>query len=255
MLLAIDLGNTNIVLGVFRGERLERSWRIATRGDRTVDEYRILIRSLFSLDGLEASEVRGVVVASVVPALDSMIERLAETAFGLRPVFVTLENAGVPILYDDPREVGADRIADAVAAIERYGGPAIVVDLGTATTFNVINSRNEYMGGLIAPGVEVSRRALIERAAKLPRVEVKKPETLIGRSTTASLVSGFFWGYVSLVDGVIFRIQEETGGGARVIATGGWSGLIAPECSQISVTAPDLTLDGLFLVARKLGLV
>jgi type III pantothenate kinase len=253
MLLVIDLGNTNTVFGVYTGGRLDRSWRLSTRLDRTVDEYGLLVRSLFGLEGLDVGAVQAVVIASVVPALDSRLTGMVEACFGVPPLFVTAENAGVKILYDDPREVGADRISDAVAAIERYGGPVIVVDLGTATTFNAINGRNEYLGGLIAPGVEVSARALIDRAAKLPRVELKRPDTLIGRSTTASLESGFFWGYVSLVDGIVDRMQAELGGETRVVATGGWSRLIASESRRITVTDSDLTLDGLYLVARRLS--
>jgi len=253
MLLVVDLGNTNTVLGVYHEGRLRHKWRFSTRHDRTLDEYRMLVRNLFALDGLELDVIDSVVVASVVPALDSKLVDLAQSSFGVEARFLTAENAGVPILYDDPREVGADRIADAVATIERFGGPAIIVDLGTATTFNVITRDNEYLGGLIAPGVEVSAGALIERAAKLPRVELKRPDTLIGRSTTASLESGFFWGYVSLVDGLLARLQEEIGGAPRVIATGGWSRLIAEESKRISVTEANLTLDGLSLVARRLS--
>ena len=254
MLLVIDLGNTNTVFGVYREERLLRSWRLSTERDRTVDEYGLLARNLFALDGLDAAAVESVIIASVVPPLESTLTRMVEVYFGAHPVFVTAENAGVPVLYDDPREVGADRLMDAVAVIERYGGPAIVVDLGTATTFNIITANNEYLGGLIAPGVEVSARALIERAAKLPRVEIRRPEVLIGRSTRASLESGFFWGYVSLVDGVLGRLQNELGQDTRVIATGGWAALIARECPRITASDPDLTLQGLVSVARRLGL-
>jgi type III pantothenate kinase len=178
---------------------------------------------------------------------------MVESAFGVSPLFVTVANAGVEVLYENPEEVGADRLADAVAAIERYGGPAIVVDLGTATTFNVITHMNQYLGGLIAPGIEVSAGALIDRAAKLPRVEIRRPGELIGRSTRASLESGFFWGYVSLVDGVIDRLRSEMDGEPQVIATGGWAETIAAESRQIKVTDSDLTLLGLYLVARSLG--
>jgi type III pantothenate kinase len=254
MLLAIDLGNTNTVFGVYRAGRLTKSWRLSTQQDRTVDEYVALVRNLFALDGLSLQSVESVIIASVVPPVESRLKGMVEVCFDKELVFVTPENSGVSVLYDDPREVGADRLADAVAAIERYGGPAIVVDLGTATTFNVITDNDEYLGGLIAPGVEVSALALIERAAKLPRVEIRRPKTLIGRSTTASLESGFFWGYVSLVEGVIDRMRAEVGADTRVIATGGWSRVISEESDRISVTAPDLTLDGLRLVARRLGM-
>lgn len=255
MLLVVDLGNTNTVLGVYEKDRLVREWRLSTQWDRTGDEYVILVRNLFALEGLQLGSVQAVVIASVVPALESRLEAMAVGCFGREPVFVTHENAGVRILYEDPREVGADRLVDSVAAIEQYGGPVIVVDLGTATTFNIITENDEYMGGLIAPGIEVSARALIERAAKLPRVDIRRPESLIGRSTTASLESGFFWGYVSLVEGVIDRVRRELGKDVRVVATGGWSRLIAAESDRISTAEPQLTLNGLYLVARRLGLV
>jgi type III pantothenate kinase len=253
MLLVIDLGNTNMVVGVYDGERLLGSWRLQTERGRTADEYGVLVRSLLRLEGIDEDAITGAVIASVVPALDSRLQRLVDRSFGIVGQFVTAENAGVKILYEDPQEVGADRLADAVAAIHHYGGPAIVVDLGTATTFNVITDRNQYLGGLIAPGIEVSAGALIDRAAKLPRVEIRRPGALIGRSTRASLESGFFWGYVSLVDGVIERLRSELGGDPRVIATGGWAETIAAESRQISITDPELTLRGLLLVARRLG--
>jgi type III pantothenate kinase len=252
MLLAIDLGNTNTVFGVYEGERLLRSWRLSTQRDRTADEYEMLVTSMFAMSGLDTAAVDGVVAASVVPALDSRLSRMVRSLFGLAVAFVTAESAGVAIRYEDPDEVGADRIADAAAAIEHYGGPVVIVDLGTATTFNVISAENEYLGGLIAPGVEVSAQALIERAAKLPRVEPKRPEVLIGRSTTASLESGFFWGYVSMVDGVLERLQGELGSDVRVVATGGWSSLIATESRRISLTRADLTLEGLRILSHRL---
>lgn len=254
MLLAIDLGNTNTVFGVYDKDRLVRSWRLSTERDRTADEYEILVSSMFAMSGLDTGAVESVVAASVVPALDSRLARMVRNRFGLGTAFVTAESAGVVIRYEDPGEVGADRIADAAAAIEHYGGPVIIVDLGTATTFNVISADDEYLGGLIAPGVEVSAQALIDRAAKLPRVELKRPEVLIGRSTTASLESGFFWGYVSLVDGVIDRLQNELGSETRVVATGGWSSLIATESRRISITRPDLTLEGLRILSGRIKL-
>jgi type III pantothenate kinase len=252
MLVAIDVGNTNMVLGVYDEGRLVRSWRLSTGKERTSDEYGVLVRALFTLDGLDHAAVQSAVIASVVPLLDSRLVTMVQSCFGLDPVFLTAANSGVAIRYEDPREVGSDRLADAIATIHRYGGPAIVVDLGTATTFNVISANNEYLGGLISPGIEVSAQALIDRAAKLPRVELRRPDVLIGRSTRASLESGFFWGYGSLVDGVIERMCREIGPQPNVVATGGWSTLIARESRFISATEPQLTLDGLHLFAERL---
>ena len=255
MLLAIDLGNTDTVFGVYDDGRLVHSWRLSTHRERTVDEFGILLRNLFALEKLDVGAVRSVIVSSVVPPLDPTLEAMTKRYFAVDAVFVTAENAGIPILYDDPKEVGADRIVDAVAVLERYSVPAIVVDLGTATTFDAITAKGEYLGGLISPGIEISASALIEQAARLPRTDIKKPEDLIGRSTVTSLQSGFFWGYVSLVDGIIERMMAELGSESSVIATGGMAHLVEQESRFISMTDPNLTLDGLYLVARKLGVV
>jgi type III pantothenate kinase len=255
MLLAIDVGNTNTVFGVYARDQLVRSWRLSTLRERTVDEYGVLVRNLFALEGLEVSSIRSVIVASVVPPLDSTVAEMIERYFATQATFVSAENAGIPVLYDDPREVGADRIVDAVAVLERYGSPAIVVDLGTATTFDAITRNGEYQGGLIAPGIEISAAALIDRAAKLPRIDIRKPQTLIGTSTADSLQSGFFWGYVSLVDGIVDRMKAELGDDAEVIGTGGMAHFIKGESRQISRIDINLTLDGLYLVARRLGTV
>jgi type III pantothenate kinase len=255
MLLAIDVGNTNTVFGVFDHEKLIRSWRLSTRQDRTVDEYGVLLSNLFALERLEVQQVKGIIVASVVPPLDWRIVEMSRRYFSLDAVFVTPDNAGIPILYHDPREVGADRIVDAVAVVERYRVPAIVVDLGTATTFNAITSAGEYMGGLISPGIELSAATLVERAAKLPRIDMGKPDTLIGQSTTQSMQSGFFWGYVSMVDGIVKRMTAELGQDTFVIGTGGMAKFIQDESRYISEIDQNLTLDGLCLVARRLGTV
>lgn len=255
MLLTIDLGNTNTVFGVYDSGTLAHSWRLSTSRGRTVDEYVLLLRNLFSLENIDVGVVNAVIVASVVPPLDPILEEVSRRSFGLDATFVTAENAGIPILYHDPAEVGADRIADAVAVLDRYSVPAIVVDLGTATTFDAITAKGEYLGGLISPGIEVSASALIDQAARLPRTDIKKPQELIGRSTVASLQSGFFWGYVSLVDGVIERMKDELGKETIVIATGGMAKLIQEESRWIETTDPNLTLDGLYLVAQKLGIV
>ncbi len=255
MLLTIDLGNTNTVFGVYDGGALAYSWRLSTCRQRTVDEYVMLLRNLFSLEKIDVSVVTSVIVASVVPPLDPILEEVSRRSFDVNATFVTAENAGIPILYNDPDEVGADRMVDAVAVLDRYSVPAIVVDLGTATTFDAITAQGEYLGGLISPGIEISASALIDQAARLPRTDIKKPKELIGRSTVTSLQSGFFWGYVSLVDGVIERMKDELGKDTHVIATGGMADLIQEESRWIETTDPNLTLEGLYLVARKLGIV
>jgi len=253
MLLTIDVGNTNTVFGLFDGDNLLRSWRLSTLRGRTIDECGVLVRNLFALDGYDVHAVRAVIVASVVPPLDPTIQGMVERYFSTEAVFVTSANAGITVLYDTPRDVGADRIVDAVAALDRYGAPAIVVDLGTATTFDAITRDGEYGGGLIAPGIEVSASALIERAAKLPRIDIRKPDTLIGRTTVDSLQSGFFWGYVSLVDGILDRMKRELGDDAIVIATGGMAHFVRDELRHPTELDVDLTLRGLRLVAAQLG--
>ncbi len=255
MLLAIDIGNTNTVFGVYESDKLVHSWRLSTERQRTVDEYGVLLRTLFSLEKLDVSRVGAVIVASVVPPLDPMVAEMTRRYFSTDAVFVTAENAGIPILYDEPSDVGADRIVDAVAVLEKYSTPAVVVDLGTATTFNVITRMGEYQGGLIAPGIEVSAAALIERAAKLPKIDIRKPHQLIGQSTRASLESGFFWGYVALVDGVVERLIGELGSDTTVIGTGGMARFVEGESRFIQHIDENLTLNGLALVARKVGLM
>ena len=253
MLLAIDLGNTNTVFGVYDGDRLVMHWRLSTQKDRTVDEYGILLRNLFALEKIDAQKIHRVIVASVVPPLDPVLNEMVAQYFSVKPVFVTHENAGIPVLYDDPRQVGADRIVNAVAVIQKYGMPAIVVDFGTATTFDAITSAGEYQGGVIAPGIVISAEALYEHAAKLPRIEIQKPVTVIGTSTVGSMQSGLFYGYVALVDGIIGRMKQELGENARVIATGGQAPLITQETKLIETIDANLTLDGLQLVASRLN--
>jgi type III pantothenate kinase len=253
MLLAIDLGNTNTVFGVYdANDKLVMHWRLSTQKERTVDEYGILLRNLFALEKIDAKKIRRVIVASVVPPLDPVLHEMVSAYFSLKPVFVTHENAGIPVLYDDPREVGADRIVDAVAAIHKYGKPAIVVDFGTATTFNAITSAGEYRGGVIAPGIVISAEALYEHAAKLPRIEIQKPANVIGTSTTGSMQSGLFYGYVALVDGILTRMKKELGPNTKVIGTGGQAQFISQGTQLIETVDPNLTLDGLQLVAARL---
>jgi type III pantothenate kinase len=254
MLLAIDLGNTNTVFGVYdTNDKLAMHWRLSTQKERTVDEYGILLRNLFALEKIDAKKIRRVIIASVVPPLDPVLKEMVSAYFSVKPVFVTHENAGIPILYDDPREVGADRIVNAVAVVEKYGKPAIVVDFGTATTFDAITAGGEYRGGVIAPGIVISAQALYEHAAKLPRIEIQKPANVIGSSTTGSMQSGLFYGYVALVDGIITRMKKELGAGTRVIGTGGQAPFISQETKLIETVDPNLTLDGLQLVASRLS--
>jgi type III pantothenate kinase len=252
MLLAIDLGNTNTVFGVYDGERLVRHWRLSTQKDRTVDEFGILLRNLFALEKIDAQKIRKVIIASVVPPLDPVLNEMVVSYFSVKPIFVTHENAGIPVLYDDPREVGADRIVNAVATVRKYGKPAVVVDFGTATTFDAITPAGEYRGGLIAPGIVISAEALYEHAAKLPRIEIQKPAKVIGTSAIASMQSGLFYGYVALVDGILIRLKQELGPDTRVIGTGGQAPLICQETKLIETVDPNLTLDGLQLVAARL---
>src|SRR2546428_2182953 len=196
MLLAIDLGNTNTVFGVYDGERLVMHWRLSAQKDRTVDEFGILLRNLFALEKIDVQKIRKVIIASVVPPLDPVLNEMVVSYFSVKPIFITHENAGIPVLYDDPREVGADRIVNAVAVVRKYGKPAVVVDFGTATTFDAITPAGEYRGGLIAPGNVISAEALYEHAAKVPRVEIQKPPKIIGTAPMARMQSGLFSGYV-----------------------------------------------------------
>ncbi len=253
MLLAIDLGNTNTVFGVYEGSRLVMHWRLSTQKERTVDEYGILLRNLFALENIDARTIQGVIIASVVPPLDPVLHEMVSSYFSVKPVFVTHENAGIPVLYHDPRDVGADRIVNAVAAIHKYGKPSIVVDFGTATTFDAITAKGEYLGGVIAPGIVISAEALYEHAARLPRIEIQKPVEVIGRSTIGSMQSGIFYGYVALVDGILHRMKDELGRNTRVIGTGGQAPFIQQETKLIETVDPNLTLDGLQLVAARLG--
>jgi type III pantothenate kinase len=254
VLLAIDLGNTNTVFGVYdTNDKMVMHWRLSTQKERTVDEYGILLRNLFALEKIDAKKIRRVIIASVVPPLDPVLHEMVSTYFSVKPNFVTHENAGIPVLYDDPREVGADRIVNAVAVVHKYGKPAIVVDFGTATTFDAITSDGEYRGGVIAPGIVISAEALYEHAAKLPRIEIQKPANVIGSSTIGSMQSGLFYGYVALVDGIIARMKMELGANTRVIGTGGQAPFISQETKSIEIVDSNLTLDGLQLVAARLS--
>ena len=259
MLLAIDVGNSNIVLGIFDGEALVESWRLATLRERTEDELRVLVTRLFEERGLDPARVTGVVLSSVVPPLTATVTEMVRRAFGQETLTVDATNAGLPVRYHAPEDVGADRLVNGVAARAAYGGggrPIIVVDFGTATTFDVISGAAEYVGGVICPGVEISADALFQRAARLPRVDIRRPDQVIGTSTMGSIRSGLYFGYVAMVEGIVARLRDEVGGAppAVCVATGGLAGTIAGETSSIDHVNPDLTLDGLRLVwARNVG--
>ena len=251
MLLVLDVGNTNTTLGVYDGETLTHSWRLTSERQRTVDEYGIMCRTLLALAGLESSSIRGIAVSSVVPPLDFTLYKMAEVYFGLHPLFVNAGNAGIPILYDDPKEVGADRIVNAVAALARYGGPCIIVDFGTATTFDAISRAGEYLGGIIYPGIQISADALFQRAARLRNTEIRRPEKLIGTNPTASIQSGLYHGNIALVDGLLEKMVEELGEGTRVVATGGLAPLISRGSRLISSVDADITLEGLRIIHER----
>ena len=256
MLLAIDVGNTNIVLGIFEGSNLVASWRLATDRGRTADELGILTTQLLTHRGIDPHDIDGVVMASVVPPLTSTTLAMGVRYFGRMPLNIEdIRNIGMPVRYDAPAEVGADRLVNAIAAFERYGRPTgrpvIVVDFGTATTFDAISERGEYLGGAICPGIQISADALFQRAARLPRIDVRKPASIIGRTTTASMQAGLFYGYVRLVEGIVQRMRRELGEGAACIATGGLAEIIAPETPLIEAVEPDLTLVGLRLAWER----
>ena len=252
MLLVIDIGNTNTSLGVFDGENLTANWRLTTARERTGDEWGVHTRNLFALAGLDFKSIDAIAIASVVPPLNFTLKRMAEVYFRVTPLFVDhMIETGVPILYQPPSDVGADRIVDAVAAIHKYGAPCIVVDFGTATTFDAINATGEYVGGVITPGITISSDALFERAAKLPRVEIKRPEKVIGSATVEAMQSGLYYGYVGLVDDILRRMIDELGGSPRVIATGGLAPLIAKGSRYVEIVDETLTLEGLRLVYER----
>lgn len=252
MLLAIDIGNSNIVLGVFEGEVLRDSWRIGTKASRTADEYAMIIKDLFGFAELGFSQIDGVIVSSVVPPLLPVMHEMTRKYFKLEPCVVTSETrTGITLRYDNPREIGADRIVNAAAAFELFGGPLIIVDFGTATTFCAVTKGGEYLGGAITPGIKISAEALYQRAAKLPRIELVRPRTVIGRDTVSAMQAGILFGYAGLVDGIVERMKRELGGGARVVATGGLAALVAPETGSVTDVRPDLTLQGLRILYHR----
>lgn len=252
LIFVFDIGNTNIVLGVYDGDELKYHWRIETNRHRTEDEYGMVIKALFAHENLQFSDINGIVISSVVPPIMFALERMCLKYFQLKPMVVGPGmKTGLNIKYDNPREVGADRIVNAVAAIHEYGSPLIIVDFGTATTYCYVNEHKEYMGGAIAPGINISTEALYSKAAKLPRIEIARPDEIIGKNTVAAMQAGILYGYVGQVEGIVRRMKEQSNQNPTVIATGGLANLIAQESDVIDIVDPFLTLKGLQLIYKR----
>ncbi|MGM1023099.1 MAG: type III pantothenate kinase [Bacillota bacterium] len=252
MILVVDVGNTNIVLGLYQGQELLHHYRISTSRQATADEYGVLIHNLFSMGGVLKDNIKGVIISSVVPPLVHVLEEMCDKYIGRTPLIVGPGiKTGLNLRYENPREVGADRIVNAVAAVERYGGPLVVVDFGTATTFDCIDDKGNYLGGVIVPGIGISTEALYQRASKLPRIELEKPKKVIGRNTVHAMQAGIIFGYAGQVDGIVERIKEEMQAEPTVIATGGLAELIASETRSIQKVLPMLTLEGLRIIYQR----
>lgn len=252
MLLALDVGNTNVTIGIFQGETLTHNWRLRTVHEQTADEWGILVRNLFALSNLDTAGMHGIIVASVVPVLESTLSQMAERYFGIKALFVTPDtNTGIRVLYDNPREVGADRVVNAVAAFHKYGGPCVVVDLGTAITFDAVSAKGEYLGGVICPGIGISIGGLFAKTARLPMVDFRQPEKLIGSNTVGSIQSGLYYGVIGMIDGILERLLAAMGEGCKAIATGGQAKLIVEGSRYLKTLDEDLTLEGLRLIWQR----
>jgi type III pantothenate kinase len=252
MLIAFDIGNTTVAVGVFAGPRLVRHWKIHSDRDKTADEYGAVLLNFLQFGGLKPEDLTAAIISSVVPPLTPVFQGLCRTLLDVRPLIVGPGlKTGMPILYEAPLEVGADRVVAAVAAFEKHGGPVVVVDFGTATTFDAVSARGEYLGGAIAPGVQISAEALYLKTAKLPRIEVRKPAGVIGKTTVASMQAGLYFGYIGLTAAIIDEMKKELGGSVRVVATGGFGEQIAAEVPAIDVYEPHLVLEGLRIIYER----
>ena len=252
MLLTLDIGNTTIAIGLFRDQKLVTNWKIRSDRDKTCDEYDIILLNLLKFAGLDAPAVKAAIISSVVPPLTPIFQTLSQQLFHVKPFVVGPGlRTGMPILYDAPFEVGADRLVAAVAAFEKHGGPCIVLDFGTATTFDAVSAKGEYLGGAIAPGIQISAEALYLKTAKLPRIEVRKPNRAIGKTTVTSMQSGLYFGYIGLVANIIDEIRKELGAEAKVIATGGFGEQISADVKSISHYEPHLVLEGLRIIYER----
>lgn len=253
MIFVLDIGNTNTVLGVFQNGELTNEWRLQTNRHQTEDEFGVLIDSLFKINNIQMSDIEGVIISSVVPPIMNALEKMCRKYFGIAPLIVGKDEVAsyLNIVYPQPKEIGADRIVNAVGAIHLYETPLIIIDFGTATTFCYIDRESSYHGGLITPGVKISMDALYSQASKLPKIEIEKPENIIGQSTVEAMQAGVYYGYVSLVDGIVKRMKEQTNDNPTVIATGGFAPLIAADSDTIDYIEPHLTLKGLYMIYQK----